>query len=102
VLDYLEGFRFSPLDLEYLHSLGRFSRDFLEYLRQLRFTGSVRALPEGIIFFINEPVVEVTGPVIEAQLVETFLVNQTALSPKKLRSGHQFQQAVDEGAGFPR
>jgi nicotinate phosphoribosyltransferase len=104
VLDYLEGFRFSPLDLEYLHSLGRFSRDFLEYLRQLRFTGSVRALPEGIIFFINEPVVEVTGPVIEAQLVETFLVNQinlqTILATKASRVVHaaQGRQLVDFAA----
>jgi nicotinate phosphoribosyltransferase len=79
VLDHLERFRFSPGDLEYLHSLGRSDRDFLEYLRQLRFTASVRAMPEGTIFFINEPVVEVTGPVIEAQLVETFLVNQINL-----------------------
>ena len=104
VLDYLEGFRFSPLDLEYLHSLGRFSRDFLEYLRQLRFTGSVRALPEGIIFFIDEPVVEVTGPVIEAQLVETFLVNQinlqTILATKASRVVHaaQGRQLVDFAA----
>jgi nicotinate phosphoribosyltransferase len=92
VLDYLEGFRFSPGDLEYLHSLGRFDRDFLEYLRQLRFSGSVRAMPEGTIFFINEPVIEVTGPVIEAQLVETFLVNQinlqTILATKASRVVH--------------
>ena len=79
VLDYLEEFRFSSRDLDYLRSLDRFERDFLEYLRQLRFTGSVRAMPEGTIFFINEPVVEVTGPVIEAQLVETFIVNQINL-----------------------
>ena len=104
VLDYLEGFRFSPGDLEYLHSLGRFDRDFLEYLRQLRFSGSVRAMPEGTIFFINEPVVEVAGPVIEAQLVETFLVNQinlqTILATKASRVVHaaRGRQLVDFAA----
>jgi len=104
VLDYLEGLHFSSADLEYLDSLGRFDRDFLEYLRQLRFTGSVRAMPEGTIFFINEPVVEVAGPVIEAQLVETFLVNQinlqTILATKASRVVHaaRGRQLVDFAA----
>jgi len=79
VLDYLERFSFSPPDLDYLRSLDRFDGGFLEYLRQLRFTGTVRAMVEGTIFFINEPVVEVTAPVIEGQLLETFLVNQVNL-----------------------
>jgi nicotinate phosphoribosyltransferase len=79
VLAYLEDFHFSPPDVEYLRSLGRFDGAFLEYLGRLRFTGSVRAMREGSIFFINEPVLEVTGPVIESQLVETFLVNQSNL-----------------------
>lgn len=47
--------RFSSADLDYLRTLDRFDRDFLEYLGQLRFTGSVRAVTEGTIFFINEP-----------------------------------------------
>jgi nicotinate phosphoribosyltransferase len=104
VLDYLEGFRFSPGDLDYLRSLDRFDRDFLEYLRQVQFTGGVRAMPEGTIFFINEPVVEVTGPVIEAQLVETFLVNQinlqTILATKASRVVHaaRGRQLVDFAA----
>jgi len=104
VLDYLEGFRFSPEDLEYLDSLSRFDQDFLNYLRQVRFTGSVRAMPEGSIFFINEPVIEVAGPVIEAQLVETFLVNQinlqTILATKASRVVHaaRGRQLVDFAA----
>jgi nicotinate phosphoribosyltransferase len=104
VLDFLEGFRFSPADLEYLQTLGRFNRDFLEYLRHVRFTGSVRAMPEGTIFFINEPAVEVAGPVVEAQLVETFLVNQinlqTILATKASRVVHaaQGRQLVDFAA----
>lgn len=79
VLDYLESFRFAPSDMAYLRSLNRFDEAFLQFLSQLRFTGNVRAMPEGSIFFINEPVIEVTGPVIEAQLVETFVLNQINL-----------------------
>jgi nicotinate phosphoribosyltransferase len=92
VLGYLERLRFSPGDREYLRSLGRFDEEFLEYLGTVRFTGSVRALPEGSLFFVNEPVLEVAAPVIEAQLVETFLVNQvnlqTVLATKANRVVH--------------
>lgn len=77
VLDYLENFRFSDADLEHLRSLNRFDSDFLAFLANLRFTGSLRALAEGSLFFPQEPVLEVTGPILEAQLMETFLVNQT-------------------------
>ena len=79
VLDYLTKLSFSDSSLDYLRTLGAFSGDFLEYLSRLRFTGSVRAIPEGRIFFVNEPPLEVTAPIIEAQLVETFIVNQINL-----------------------
>jgi nicotinate phosphoribosyltransferase len=104
VLDCLENFRFSPGDIDYLYSLNRFDADFLEYLRRLRFTGSVRAMPEGAIFFINEPVIELSGPVIEAQLVETFVVNQvnfqTILATKTSRvmCAAQGRQVIDFAA----
>jgi nicotinate phosphoribosyltransferase len=92
VLDFLENFRFSPGDIAFLRSLERFDEEFLRYLGQLRFTGSVRAMSEGTIFFINEPVIEVTATVIEAQLIETFLVNQvnlqTILATKASRVVH--------------
>jgi nicotinate phosphoribosyltransferase len=78
-LDYLENFRFTAGDIDYLRSLGRFDEGFLDFLAKLRFTGSVRAMLEGTVFFINEPVIEVNAPVIEAQLLETFLVNQVNL-----------------------
>ena len=74
-LDYLEGFKFSAREIDYLSSLGRFKPEFLEYLADLRFTGEVWAMPEGRVFFAGEPIIEVTGPIIEAQLVETFLLN---------------------------
>jgi nicotinate phosphoribosyltransferase len=88
-LDYLEHLHFTAADLEYLRSLGRFHPDFLDYLSRLRFTGTARAMPEGTICFTNEPVLEVSGPMIEAQLAETFLLNainlQTILATKASR-----------------
>ncbi len=80
LLFFLENFRFLPEDLEYLDSLGLFKADFLEYLESMRFTGQVRAMPEGTIFFKDEPVLEVTAPIIEAQLVETLVINMINLS----------------------
>ena len=79
VLEYLEGLSFDGERSEYLRTEGIFSEEFLEYLAGVRFTGSVRAMAEGRLFFANEPVLEVTGPIIEAQLVETYIINQVNL-----------------------
>ena len=73
-LEYLESFSFTPQDIAYLESLGRFSPDFLESLAGLQFSGEVWALPEGTACFAGEPLIEVTAPLIEAQLVETRLI----------------------------
>src|SRR3989475_7841367 len=75
VLYYLEHLRFDDAQLDYLASLGLFSDGFLNYLRGFRFTGDVWAIPEGELFFPLEPLLEITAPRIEAQLVETFLLN---------------------------
>jgi nicotinate phosphoribosyltransferase len=92
VLDELAGFRFSGDEIDYLKTTGRFSTDFLSYLKQLNFSGEVYAMPEGTIFFANEPVLEVTAPIIEAQLLETFLLNtvgfQTMIASKAARCIH--------------
>jgi nicotinate phosphoribosyltransferase len=74
-LDYLAELRFGDQDLAYLETAGLFGVAFLERLAGLRFRCDVRALSEGTIFFPHEPVLEVTGPLLEAQLVETALVN---------------------------
>ncbi|MCH8988004.1 MAG: nicotinate phosphoribosyltransferase [Chloroflexi bacterium] len=79
VLDYLSNLNFSDQAIDYLRALGIFSEDFLQYLRGVRFTGSVRAIPEGRLYFADEPAVEVTAPIIEAQLAETFIINQVNL-----------------------
>ena len=75
VLHYLEHVRFEREALDYLRSLNRFSGGFLDYLRDFRFSGSVRAIPEGEVFFSQEPLLEVTAPRIETQVIETFLLN---------------------------
>src|SRR4026208_1775912 len=79
VLEYLETFHFDQAGLDYLASRKLFSDDFLHYVADLRFTGNVAAIPEGRIFFTDEPVLEVTAPIIEAQIVETFIINQIHL-----------------------
>ncbi len=76
VLDFLEGVSFGDGSREYLRGTGMFADDFLDFLGGLQFTGSVRALPEGRIFFANEPALEVTAPMIEAQVVETLIINR--------------------------
>ncbi len=89
VLDYLENLSFSEASLDYLRDTGIFTENFLRYLGTLRFTGSVRAIPEGALYFVNEPALEVTAPIIEAQLAETFIINQlnfqTLLATKAAR-----------------
>ena len=89
VLNFLRDFRFSDDALSYLDSLDLFDPVFLEFLRRLRFTGLVRAVPEGTVVFQNEPLLEITAPIIEAQLVETAVLNlvhfQTLLASKAVR-----------------
>ena len=79
VLEFLEGFSFDSAAVDYLHSLNLFADDFLDFMKSLRFTGEVWAIPEGRLFFKDEPIVEVTAPIIEAQIVETFIINQINL-----------------------
>jgi nicotinate phosphoribosyltransferase len=89
-LAYLESLRFRDEDLAYLESTRLFKKEFLDYLGTVRFTGEVWALPEGSLFFQDEPILEVTGPIIEAQLAETFIINainlQTLIATKAARA----------------
>lgn len=96
VLEYLEELSFTPEDLGYLESTGLFKSDFLSYLEGFKFTGDVLAIPEGRLFFVNEPILEVTAPMIEAQIVETFIINainlQSMIATKASRSFHAAQR----------
>jgi nicotinate phosphoribosyltransferase len=89
VLEFLEDLRFTPEDIAWLAGTGRFRRDFLEHLSQLRFTGDVHAMPEGTIFFADEPILRVTAPLPQVQLIETRLINllqfQTMIASKAAR-----------------
>jgi nicotinate phosphoribosyltransferase len=79
VLHYLETFSFSAAHIAYLKSLNRFSDAFLQHLSALRFTGDVYAVPEGTIVFGDEPILQVAAPLPQAQIIETFLINQIHL-----------------------
>jgi nicotinate phosphoribosyltransferase len=89
VLRELEGFRFSKEELDYLRRTGLFSEAFITYLKDLRFTGTIYAVPEGTLFFPEEPILEVTAPLVESQIIETFILNtigfQTNVASKGAR-----------------
>jgi nicotinate phosphoribosyltransferase len=74
-LDFLENLKFSPDELDWLAHSGQFGEKFLEQLATFRFTGDVHAMREGTVYFPNEPILRVTAPIPEAQLVETRLIN---------------------------
>ena len=78
-VDYVERFGFSEDDVSALEAMGVFDADFLDYLRGLRFTGEIRAMREGEVFFPNEPTLEVSGPIVECQLLETWLLNHVGV-----------------------
>lgn len=74
-LEYLENLHFTQDELNWLRQTGRFKADFLEWLRDFRFTGDVYAMREGSIFFANEPVLRIEAPIGQAQFVESRLIN---------------------------
>lgn len=75
VIDYIKNLHFSDDDISYLKGLGIFDDDFLEYLKGFHFTGDIYAIPEGTVIFPKEPIVKVIAPVMEAQLIETAILN---------------------------
>ena len=91
-LNELADFTFSDEDIDYLKRTGLFKDNFLSYLKDFKFTGTVRAMPEATIFFKDEPVFEVAAPLIEAQVVETLIINtigfQTLIATKASRCVH--------------
>jgi nicotinate phosphoribosyltransferase len=79
VLRFLADFNFDATAIDYLNSCGLFADDFLDFLKGVRFTGEVWAFPEGRLCFRDEPMIEITAPIIEAQIVETYIINQINL-----------------------
>jgi nicotinate phosphoribosyltransferase len=88
-LDYLETLRFSAAEIDWLKNTGRFRDNVLDYLKDFRFTGDVHAIPEGTACFPNEPLIRITAPLPQAQLVESRLINilhfQTLIASKAAR-----------------
>lgn len=95
VIDYIHNLHFSEEDISYLRSLNIFEDDFLTYLSTFRFTGDIYAIPEGSIMFPNEPMLKVVAPIMEAQLIETALLNilnhQSLIATKAARVCHATQ-----------
>ncbi|CBE68080.1 MAG: nicotinate phosphoribosyltransferase [Candidatus Methylomirabilis oxygeniifera] len=89
-LSFLEELRFTSEELEWLSGCGLFRPTLVDYLETLHFTGDVHAMPEGTVFFPDEPIVRITAPIPQAQLVETRLINllhfQTLIASKAVRS----------------
>ncbi len=88
-LEFIGALRFTATQLEFLARQGSFSQPFLDYLGAFRFTGTVHAMPEGSPFFAEEPILRVTAPIIEAQLLESRIINiihfQTLIASKAAR-----------------
>ena len=88
-LDFLENARFPAAEIDWLKSTGRFRDNLLDYLREFRFSGDVHAMPEGTVFFANEPILRITAPLPQAQFAESRLINilhlQTLIAAKAAR-----------------
>ncbi|MBQ3596842.1 MAG: nicotinate phosphoribosyltransferase [Clostridia bacterium] len=86
VVEYVLGLKFNEDDVEYLRSLNIFNEEFLEYLKGFSFTGDIYAVPEGTVVFPGEPILTVKAPVMQAQLIETAILNmmnfQTLIATK--------------------
>ncbi|WP_025770279.1 nicotinate phosphoribosyltransferase [Thioalkalivibrio sp. HK1] len=106
ILDYLEGFAFSADEIDWIRQCGHFGDDFAHRLSDLRFTGDVHAMPEGTPFFENEPVIRITAPLPEAQLVESRLINlfhiQTLIASKAARIVNRAEGKTLVDFGFRR
>lgn len=74
-IEYIENLKFEDSDIEYLRSTGMFREEFLAYLKEFKFTGDIYAIPEGSVMFPREPFLKVIAPIMQAQVIETALLN---------------------------
>ena len=104
VIDYIKNLSFSYEDIDYLRGLGIFKEDFLSYLAGFHFSGDIYAIPEGSVVFPKEPLVKVIAPIMEAQLVETAILNiinhQSLIATKASRVDYAAGGGVMELVGF--
>jgi len=89
LIQYIQEIEFSKANIDYLRSTGAFTDDFLEYLLNFKFTGTIKAIPEGTVIFPGEPIIKVIAPLTEGQFIETALLNivnhQTLIATKAAR-----------------
>ena len=104
VVEYITNLHFSDEDIDYLRSRGIFCEEFLQYLRNFRFTGDIWAVPEGTPIFPGEPILTVRAPAIQAQFIETFVLlclnHQSLIATKSnriVRAGDTFYLLTDTG-----
>ncbi|OGH97912.1 MAG: nicotinate phosphoribosyltransferase [Candidatus Melainabacteria bacterium GWF2_32_7] len=107
ILDYTLNIKFTEQELEYLRKHPTFKNirdEFFDYLKDFKFTGDIWAMPEGTVFFPNEPVMRITAPIIQAQLLETYILSmfnfQTMIATKASRivSASQGRQIIEFGS----
>ena len=104
IIEYIKNFHFTDSDINYLRQIGNFSEDYLNYLRNLKFTGDIFAIPDGTVVFPNEPVITVKANIIEAQLIETALLlyfNSASLyttASKRITEAAQNKPVMEFGA----
>ena len=104
VIEYVENLHFDREDIAYFRSLNLFSEEFLEYLKDFRFSGDIYAFPEGTIMYPNEPIITVSAPLIDAQLIETAILTQInhqsliATKTSRIVRAAQGRQVSDFGA----
>ena len=104
VIEYVENIHFDREDIAYFRSLNLFSEEFLEYLKDFRFSGDIYAFPEGTIMYPNEPIITVSAPLIDAQLIETAILTQInhqsliATKTSRIVRAAQGRQVSDFGA----
>lgn len=95
VIEYVKNLHFEDKDIEYLRGQNIFDEDFLDYLANFKFSGSIYSIPEGTVIFPREPLVKVIAPIMEAQLVETAILNiinhQSLIATKTARICHAAQ-----------
>lgn len=95
VIEYVKNLKFDTTDIEFLKNTKKFSDDFLDYLSNFKFTGDIWAIPEGMVVFPNEPLITVRAPIIEAQILETFILllinHQSLIATKTSRIVHAAQ-----------
>lgn len=104
IIEYIKNFHFTDSDINYLRQIGNFSEDYLNYLKNLKFTGDIYAIPDGTVVLPNEPVITVKANIIEAQLIETALLlyfNSASLyttASKRITASAQNRPVMEFGA----